>query len=84
MRHGYYNLNDDKENLPEELKDFDNLLVDDLAFREYEIKLDLAGYTIMIICKVSNGKYKDWFIGEEYHGMDHPLLLIPPEDVLKG
>ena len=81
MRHGYHDLTD--KNLPDDIN-VDNDKVKELPMFEYRIKPEFAGYTIIIICKILTGRYKNWFIGEEYHGAHHPMLLIPPDDVYKS
>jgi len=64
-----------------------NARLERINMLDYEVEERLSGYTVMIIGSVAHRinddpqEFDGWFIGEEYHGGPHPILLLSPDRV---
>lgn len=84
-RHGYIVLNSLKPD--DELKGIDyktDFQLQRVNSDRHHVLEPLRGRMIMVRAQVMNGKFKDYYIGEEFHGRPHPYLLIPPTDITIG
>jgi len=85
----------DSEHLTEQAQrlkaaaDAGHVTVEPLAWGAYEVEPPLRAFTVILTDRLHHtdedgrpGEFEGWFVGEEYHGGTHPLLLLAPERVL--
>jgi len=61
------------------------LEAEDVSPRDYQVAEDLRGWTVLPVARIihkhgdgQSGEFDGWYLGEEYHGGPHPILLLPP------
>lgn len=73
----------------EEAFNSDQLSVVPVLTSEYEVDQKLRGYTVLPTHKVTHrpgdkpGEFDGSYLAEEYHGLVHPILLVPSDKVTK-
>lgn len=64
------------------------ITIEDLPWG-YDVEESLRGYTVIPRWSIGHkeadnkpGEFDGWYMGEEYHGGEHPILLFSPDRVM--